>query len=82
MDVTHWKTLAAFFLWPHVQRYIEGIDSTAYRLAIEFSITAIDGRNTTHVASARAAKDGFLLGQGSILFARVNGEFDPAVGPN
>jgi hypothetical protein len=37
MDVTRWKTPAAFFPWPHVQQYIDSIDSTVYRVAIEFA---------------------------------------------
>jgi hypothetical protein len=35
MDVTHWNTPAAFFPWPHVQQYIDRIDSTVYPVAIE-----------------------------------------------
>jgi hypothetical protein len=37
MDVSHWKTPPAMFPWAHVQRYIDGIDSTVYRVAIEFA---------------------------------------------
>jgi hypothetical protein len=37
MNVTHWKTPTAFFPWPHVQRYIDRIDSTVYHVAIEFA---------------------------------------------
>lgn len=35
MDVTRWKTPAAFFPWPHVQQYIDRIDLIVYRVAIE-----------------------------------------------
>jgi hypothetical protein len=37
MAVTRWKTPASFLPWSHVQQYIDRIDSTAYRLAIEFA---------------------------------------------
>jgi hypothetical protein len=40
-------------------------------LTLEFSITAIDGKNATHAALARAEKNGFRFGpQGNTLFAR------------
>lgn len=35
MKVTRWKTPTTFFAWPHVQQYIDGIDSTVYHAAIE-----------------------------------------------
>ena len=37
MDVARWKTPAAYFPWPHAQQHIDGIDSTVYRVAIEFA---------------------------------------------
>ena len=37
MDVTRWQTPATFFPWPHVQQYIDRIDSTVYHAAIEFA---------------------------------------------
>ncbi|HEU5119204.1 MAG TPA: hypothetical protein VFT74_21620 [Isosphaeraceae bacterium] len=37
MDVSRWGTPATFFPWHHVQQYIDGIDSTVYRVAIEFA---------------------------------------------
>jgi hypothetical protein len=37
MDVTHWKTPAAFFPWPHVQEYVDRIDPAVYRAAIELA---------------------------------------------
>lgn len=37
MDVTQWRTPATLFPWPHVQRYIDSIDSTVYRAAIKFA---------------------------------------------
>lgn len=37
MDVTSWKTPSAFVPWPHVQQYIDSIDSTVYRTAIAFA---------------------------------------------
>lgn len=37
MDVLGWKTPASFFPWPHVQQYIDSIDSTVYRAAVEFA---------------------------------------------
>ncbi len=37
MNVMCWKTPAAFFPWPHVQQYINGIDSTVYHVAIELA---------------------------------------------
>ena len=37
MDVARWKTPAAFFPWPHAQRYIDHIDSTVCRAAIRFA---------------------------------------------
>lgn len=37
MDVARWMTPAAFFPWPHVQKHIDGIDSTVYQVAIEFA---------------------------------------------
>ncbi len=39
-------------------------------LTLEFSITSINGKSATHATSARAAKDGFYIGEiSSILFA-------------
>ena len=37
MDVALWRTPAAFSPWTHVQAYIDRIDSTVYRAAIEFA---------------------------------------------
>jgi hypothetical protein len=37
MDVSRWDTLATFFPWPHVQRYLDDIDATVYQAAIEFA---------------------------------------------
>lgn len=35
MKVSGWKTPQAFFPWPHLQQYIDGIDATVYSAAIE-----------------------------------------------
>ena len=37
MNVSGWKMPATFFPWPHVQRYIDRIDSTVYSVAIELA---------------------------------------------
>src|SRR5262245_65947498 len=37
IDVTHWETPATFFPWPHIQKYIDRIDSTVYRVAMQFA---------------------------------------------
>jgi hypothetical protein len=37
MNVSRWRTPASFFPWPHVQRYIDSIDSTVYHVAIEMA---------------------------------------------
>jgi hypothetical protein len=37
VNVARWKTPAAFFPWPHAQQSINRIDSTVYRVAIEFA---------------------------------------------
>lgn len=37
MDVTRWKTPATFFPWPHIQQYIDRIDSTVYHVAVEMA---------------------------------------------
>jgi len=35
MKVSRWKTPAQFFDWPHVQKYVDGIDEVVYQAAIE-----------------------------------------------
>jgi hypothetical protein len=37
MRVARWKTPATYFPWPHVQQYMYRIDSTVYRVAIQFA---------------------------------------------
>jgi hypothetical protein len=37
MSVARWKTPATFFPWPHVQRYIDSIDSTVHHVAVEMA---------------------------------------------
>jgi hypothetical protein len=39
MNASRWKTPAAFFPWPHVQRYIDSIDATVYRVAVDQELT-------------------------------------------
>src|SRR5258708_7941609 len=47
MNVAQWKTPAAFFPWPHVQEYIQSIDSTVYHHAVK-------GAQEMLIAEARA----------------------------
>jgi hypothetical protein len=37
MNVSGWRTPATFFPWLHVQHYIDCIDSTVYRVAVEMA---------------------------------------------
>ena len=37
MRVARWQTPATSFPWPHVQQYIDRIDSTVYHIAIKFA---------------------------------------------
>jgi|GEM_PF-3222264 len=37
MNVARWKAGAEFFPWAHVQRAIDGVDSTVYRAAVRYA---------------------------------------------
>ena len=37
LDVKDWKTPETYFSWTHVQTYIDRIDATVYRVAIEIA---------------------------------------------